>query len=253
MSSKEMQWLLQEKYQGEKTEAFFADCRRLALGEPLAYIIGWTPFLKAHIWLDAKPLIPRTETEFWTEEAISVITQTTQNGLGIVESSPKILDLCAGSGCIGVAVAMAVDTARVDFAEIDVQLLPTIEKNLIKNGVPASRTSIFHSNLFAKVPTTYDFILTNPPYIDETQNRVEDSVTQYEPRVALYGGAGGLDVITEIIRTAPKHLSRGGQLWIEHEPEQVAALHALATQHGFSATTHTDQYQVERYSILVLQ
>ncbi len=65
--SKDIAWLLQEKYGGEKSEAFFADCKRLALGEPLGYLIGHTPFLDCTIYLDSKPLIPRAETEFWTE------------------------------------------------------------------------------------------------------------------------------------------------------------------------------------------
>ena len=74
MTSEE-QWLLREKYQGEKTEAFFADCDRLLAGEPLAYLIGHIPFLHCLISLDSHPLIPRTETEFWTEKATKHIQE----------------------------------------------------------------------------------------------------------------------------------------------------------------------------------
>ena len=72
---KDQAWLLEEKYSGEKSVAFFADCKRMALGEPLGYLIGHAPFLKTTIYLDSRPLIPRPETEFWTEKAIAEIKE----------------------------------------------------------------------------------------------------------------------------------------------------------------------------------
>ena len=103
--TQEQHWLLKEKYHGEKTDGFFADCKRLALGEPLAYLIGWTPFLNTKIWLDSHPLIPRPETEFWVERAITSMRENAQDTLGFLAEPAKVLDLCAGSGCIGVAMA----------------------------------------------------------------------------------------------------------------------------------------------------
>src|SRR6056297_1653427 len=75
MESQDEQWLLQEKYSGEKSEAFFADCKALALGTPLGYLIGHVPFLDCTIYLDEQPLIPRVETEFWVELAIAAIKE----------------------------------------------------------------------------------------------------------------------------------------------------------------------------------
>lgn len=253
MNSQEMEWLLKEKYRGEKSDAFFADCKRLALGEPLAYLIGHSPFLDCTIWLDGKPLIPRPETEYWVAEAIKVIQGGQTMSLGIGEHTPHILDLCAGSGCIGIAVAKALPEAHVDFGEIDVRLLPTIEKNLKENTIPLKRCNIVHTNLFSEVNKQYDFILSNPPYIDETLERTEASVVKHEPYVALFGGKDGLEVIKKIIEQAPAHLTTGGQLWLEHEPEQSETIIQLAEKVEFSATTHKDQYGVERYSVLVLQ
>ena len=106
--SQDIEWLLEEKYSGEKNDAFFADCKRLALGEPLGFLIGHVPFLDTTIYLDSKPLIPRPETEYWTEAVIADIK--TNYPARDLENTPgaeqlRVLDLCAGSGCIGVAIA----------------------------------------------------------------------------------------------------------------------------------------------------
>ena len=253
MGSQDEQWLLKEKYGGEKSVAFFADCKRLALGEPLAYLIGHAPFLDCKIWLDSRPLIPRPETEHWIKEVIKTLEEHRTPTLGFSEPDIKVLDVCAGSGCIGIAVAKDISSARVDFSEIDARHLPTIEKNLLENNIDPERYTIYHTSLFQDIEGAYDIIVANPPYIDESLNRTDDSVKDFEPHLALFGGAGGLDVITELITSAPDHLKPGGQLWIEHEPEQSADIQKLGSGNGFTVTTHQDQYQKERYSILVLQ
>ena len=254
MASQEQEWLLKEKHSGEKSRAFFADLKRLYLGEPLAYVIGHTPFLNTTIYLDSRPLIPRPETEHWTKEAIKVIKDGTTLPLGLTDQKPiKVLDLCAGSGCVGVAVAAALPNTLVDFVELDRAHLPTIKKNLAEHNIDAARCHIYHSSLFSAVPDTYDFILANPPYIDPALDRTEPSVKAHEPYHALYGGEKGLEIIAMIIAAAPEHLRTGGQLWLEHEPEQSEAIKDLAEAAGFSITTHKDQYDTERYSILVLQ
>ena len=249
----EMQWLLKEKYQGEKSEAFFADCRKLALGEPLGYLIGHVPFLNTTIYLDSRPLIPRPETEFWVTEAIKTMREYESHRLTLASPQPlAVLDLCAGSGCIGIAVAKALPTAHVTFSELENRHLATIKKNCEHNQLDQQQISLLHTSLFKDNQERYDFILSNPPYIDSTLHRVDQSVTDFEPHLALFGGADGMDVIQEIISEAPHHLTPAGQLWIEHEPEQVAAISSLAALHGFTATHCVDQYGVNRYSVLVI-
>ena len=245
--------LLEEKYNGVKSEAFYADCKRLALGEPLAYLIGHIPFLDTTIYLDSRPLIPRPETEYWTKEVIETLRTSTPS-LGLTTDQPiHVLDVCAGSGCIGVAIADAIPETHVDFSEIEKRHIATIEKNLIENKISSKRTNVYNTNLFSGLTQKYDIIVSNPPYIDSTLNRVHESVVDFEPHLSLFGGKEGMDVITEIIEQAPQYLVSGGQLWIEHEPEQSPTITTLATQHGFTVITHKDQYMVERYSILVLQ
>jgi HemK-like putative methylase len=257
MKSQEEQWLLAEKYGGVKTAEFYADCKALALGTPLGYLIGQVPFLDCTIWLDAQPLVPRMETEFWVEQAITAIKeqQAVQPALTDSKQTTSILDLCAGSGCIGVAVAKALPAVQVDFVELSVRLIPTINKNCLENHIEQSRYHIYHSNLFAGIPTgaRYDFILSNPPYIDPAVDRATESVKSHEPHLALYGGIDGLEIIQQIITTAKDHLTPTGQLWIEHEPEQVNRINKLAADSGFNCTSHADQYGVLRYSVLVVQ
>ncbi len=234
------EWLLNEKYLGERTEEFFADCERLAHGEPLAYVIGHVPFLNTTIFLDSRPLIPRAETEYWVSECMPLIGPTA-----------TVLDLCAGSGAIGVAVAKALPATQIDFGEIDVQHHDTIKKNIELNDIAPSRTMIWGGDLFEKIDRTYDVILANPPYIDATLNRTESSVLDYEPHQALFANAQGLGVIERIIVDAPKHLRNTGVLIIEHEPEHTDAIKCLGEKNGFTVTTHVDQYNVLRYTILV--
>lgn len=257
MKNQEIEWLLSEKYHGEKTDGFFTDCARLEAGTPLAYIIGSIPFLNTTIHLDSHPLIPRPETEYWTEKAITAIkAQLPQHNLGLARGCAAggvcILDLCAGSGAIGVAVAKAIPEATVTFAELDSTHLSTINKNLRENTFiyESIKYPVIESDLFSNITGTFDFILTNPPYIDAEAHTVEESVTTHEPHLALFGGEAGLAIITRIISEAPSYLTPLGQLWIEHEPFQAEAITTLATTNGFTVTHHKDQYGTVRYSVL---
>ncbi len=245
---KEVAWLLKEKYHGEVNPLFINDCERLASGEPLAFVIGSQPFLNTTIYLESKPLIPRAETEYWVSQFISSVKERNPN------ENLDILDLCSGSGCIGVAVAANLEKSQVDFVEFDSDHTGTIEKNIAKNCPVASKHEIYIGDLFSAVPPgkTYNYILSNPPYIDQALNRVDSSVTTFEPELALYGGQLGLEIIDKIIIKAPIYLKTGGELWLEHEPEQTEVIKELANRH-FVTNTHRDQYNLNRWTRLVLQ
>lgn len=251
--NQEITWLLKEKYQGVECEAFYADVTGLKAGVPLAYLIGYMPFLDTTIHLDSHPLIPRPETEYWVEQAITAISNS-----NLRDSIPKILDLCAGSGAVGVAVAKMIPQAYVTFAEIDPTHLPTIKKNIATNVSTTSKVRskmypVIQGDLFENMTERFDFILTNPPYIDIAANTVDLNVTEFEPHLALFGGTAGMEIITRIILESPHYLTPGGQLWIEHEPFQSSAILELASAAGFTtAVTHPDQYGVLRFSVLAM-
>jgi len=239
---REIAWLFSEKYNGVATPAFEADVKKLAEGTPLAYLIGHVPFLNTTIHLDSHPLIPRPETEYWTEEVIKTLP----------DEPVRVLDLCAGSGCIGIAIKKARPDAYVDFAELEAKHHETIRKNLRENGLEDSNSRICDGDLFENITETYDVIVSNPPYIDPVLDRAEQSVKEHEPHEALYGGADGMECIERIIVDSKKHLTEKGVLYIEHEPEQAKEIKRLAVVHGFEAVTLPDQFGTQRWSVLRL-
>jgi release factor glutamine methyltransferase len=259
MENQDIAWLLKEKYQGVESAAFHADCAQLAAGVPLGYLIGHVPFLDCTIYLDSHPLIPRPETEYWVELAINAIIQNLRG------RTPQILDLCAGSGAIGVAVAKTIPHAHVTLAEIDPAHLPTIKRNVDLNVPTHGVIEIIESDLFSalhldtaissfddfhKQDHGFDYILTNPPYIDAAAGTIDANVAAHEPHLALFGGEAGMEVITRIIQASRAYLQPTGQLWIEHEPAQKDAVLNLGVHYGFTVVTHPDQYGVARFSVL---
>ena len=233
-------WLLRDKYNGVPSADFARDVQLLESGVPLAYVIGWVPFLDAKIYLDSKPLIPRPETEYWTAVAIKELQSSSLK-------NPKVLDLCAGSGCVGIAVAKKIPDAEVHFIEIDPAHHSTIRKNILENDIDEKRTRILGGDLFEYAENNYDMILANPPYIATAlSSRVDQNVLAHEPKQALWAGEDGMNFIKKIIDLAPKYLSKNGVLYIEHEPEQVEKIQALNPQ----IKTFEDQFGIMRFSRL---
>jgi release factor glutamine methyltransferase len=238
VNTRDRTWLLKEKYHGDPTPEFERDLDRLAQGEPLAYVIGWVPFLDCHIDLSLRPLIPRTETEFWVERAINEMP---------TDRPIRTLDLCAGSGCIGIAVAHHRPLAEAVFGEIDPSLLSEIATNLEINHIPRQRAQIIESDLFGSIDGVFDAILANPPYIDgEHPLRAEESVRHFEPHRALFSDSGGLGHISNILREAPRRLGTSGTLWCEFGSGQADDVLTLARASGLEATILNDQFGVPR-------
>ncbi len=213
--------------------------------EPEAYRVGHVPFLGTTIWLDSRPLIPRTETEWWAEKVVGSMSQVAGREI-------RVLDLFAGSGCVGVAILKHVPQAHVTFGELEARHLPTIEKNIHENGIDPSRTEIVQTNVYSDLRGHYDCILANPPYLSHTRiERVEGSVLAHEPREALFAKDDGFALIDATIAGLPTHLAPGGQSWMEHEPEHASRILESAARLGLTTTVHKDQYGVERYSVIL--
>lgn len=234
--TRDEQWLLEEKHGGKETHAFEEDRKRLALGEPLGFIIGWQPFLGLKIYLDSHPLIPRPETEWWAEQLLN----------NIKVARPTFLDLCAGSGAIGCAALARLPNARVYFGEIDPAHEATILKNIRENNLDESRAEVRIGDLFEPFgDMQFNIIAANPPYIPSGRT-LDASVADYEPSQALYAGEDGLEVIRRIATELPHHLNKGGEAWIEVDSAYATLACALFTDQGLKAEVRNDQYDQPR-------
>lgn len=247
--TKEIQWLLEEKYHGRLTPLAKKDIARLQKGEHVDYVIGFVEFLGCKIDLSKKPFIPRPETEYWVERAI----QEVQKSNNCKKNVPiACLDIFSGSGCIGVAVLKHVPQAHVDFGEKQKRLLSQIRLNAKKNGITKERYSMVHSEVFSGIKEKYDYIFANPPYIAESRkNRVQASVLRHEPQNALFAGKDGLTVIHKFLSRAKEFLAPGGQIYMEFDSPQKKEIEKLLQKLAYKNwKLHKDQYGKWRFVVI---
>ena len=164
--------------------------------KPLAYILGFVPFLNLHITVKPPILIPRPETEEWVQNNIA---QLKKEGF----ASGRILDIGTGSGCIALAFAQAFAQASVVASDINPQALELAQHNAKQNNI--SNITCVHSDLFEKLRQSekFDLIVSNPPYIARNQlEKMSASVTKWEDHNALFAHDHGLALIKKIITNA---------------------------------------------------
>ena len=244
---REIGWLLQEKYQGRLTKAAKKDIARLKAGEPVDYLIGFVEFAGCKIDLSSKPLIPRPETEYWTQKAIQDIRTSLKRNVSI-----RCLDVFSGSGCIGIAVLKHIPQARVDFAENEKKFLQQIQLNLKKNRISKKRFKVFQSNIFSDVLGKYDYIFANPPYVAESKKHsVQASVLKHEPHEALFAGKDGLRYIKRFLKEAKKHLLPGGKIYMEFDSPQKREIDKLLKKFVYLHWQfYKDQYGKWRFVVI---
>jgi HemK-like putative methylase len=243
MPTREHHWLLKEKHHGVKTPRFYFDCARLTRGEPLDYIIGFSPFLDCAIGLEYRPLIPRPETEYWTEKLIAEMRERRR--------PLRVLDLFAGSGCIGIAILKHASAATVDFGELDTAAVTQIEKNIARNELPSHRARVIQTDIFSHIHGRYNYIVANPPYISPSRlNRVQHSVAAWEPPTALFARGDGLFFIKKLLREAPRHLRPHGTLVIEFDSRQKPAIARFIREQCVALSVRFERDQYGRWRTL---
>ncbi len=236
-------WLLEEKYNNQKTPAYFKDILRIKKGEPLDYVIGFRKFLDCHIDLSCRPLIPREETEYWVEKAIKEIKNNFKN------RKIKILDIFSGSGCIGIAILKFFPNSKVIFAEKYKRFIGQIKLNLKFNNIKKKRYKIIQSNVFTKIKGRFDFIFANPPYVALKKiNLVQKSVLLYEPKKSIFAGEDGLKYIKNFLKDAPQFLKPKGIIYMEFDHYQRKKIEELLKKFGYKNYSFLkDQFKRFRY------
>ena len=206
-----------------------ANLRRLLDQEPIAYILGQWEFYGLPLHVTPDVLIPRDDTCAVADLAIS-------QGL-FLDKDPRILDLCCGSGCIGLAVASRVKDAKVTLADISPKALAVAKENVALNKLSGRVRCVAADALKPAFPFLgkYDMIVSNPPYITgEEMKQLPKSVADYEPHLALYGGEDGLDFYRSIAKNFAPALKPGGYLAFEFGDTQADAVCAILEENGYT-------------------
>ncbi len=232
-----------EKYACEAVcDAMETAVQRIVDGEPLAYVLGEWEFYGMRLYVDKNVLIPRDDT--CTVAALAI-----KKGL-YLDQDPRILDLCTGSGCIGLAVANRVKDAKVTLADISRDALAVAKKNISLHKL-GGRVSCVQADARSAPPAflgKFDLIVSNPPYVTgKEMQELPKSVKDYEPHLALYGGEDGLDFYRDIIRYYTSALKPGGYLCFEFGKGQGDGVCALLEAKGYTVLERSrDNNDIER-------
>lgn len=234
------------KYVSDAVEQKTAELlgRRLE-GEPLAYIIGEWEFYGLRLTVTRDVLIPRDDSEVLAAKAIACAKETA----GI----PRVLDLCAGTGCIGLAVASKVPSARVVLADISPAATAICKANAKRNSL-SGRTYAVEADALKPVSQVFgqfDVIVCNPPYISAPEMEALDpSVRLFEPHLALYGGADGLDFYRSVAQNWKRALKSGGKLLFEIGMGQAGQVSDILLSQGYEVLEILkDTQEIERVII----
>ncbi len=236
----------QNMYASEQIcKAMYDGVARLKTGEPLAYILGEWEFYGLKLIVTPDVLIPRDDT-------CAVASLAIKQGIFLPES-PRILDLCCGSGCIGLAVASRVKDARVTLADISKEALAVAKKNVVLNKM-SGHISCVQADALKPAPQflgKFDMIVSNPPYItDEEMDQLPASVANFEPVLALYGGKDGLDFYRSIAENYKSALKPGGYLCFEFGEDQGNDICAILEANGFQIIERTKDFNGTERAVL---
>lgn len=196
--------------------------RRVA-GEPVAYLLGRRGFWTLDLEVGPDTLIPRPETELLVELALQRIA---------TDVDRRVVDLGTGSGAIALAVASERPRAQLWASDASEGALAVARRNAASHGLQQVR--FLHGSWWRPFDDVrFDMVVSNPPYIANTDPHLQRGDLRHEPASALSSGVDGLDAIREIVGGAPRHLLAGGWLLLEHGWDQGEAIRALLRQAGF--------------------
>jgi release factor glutamine methyltransferase len=197
--------------------------RRRADGEPTAYLVGLKEFYGRPFKVDARVLVPRPETELLVEAALAALPE-----------GGSALDLCTGSGCVAISLALGRKDARVVATDVSEDALAVARENAAALGAVVELAT---GDLWSAVHAgaRFDVIASNPPYVPSRELPGLAREVRREPCIALDGGEDGLAVIRRIVEGAPARLAPGGTLVVEMHESHEGSLPGLCLAAGFAA------------------
>ncbi len=218
-------------------ESFRALCEKRKTRTPLQYLTGVQSFLGRDFHVDERVLIPRPETELLAERAIAALR---------MRPAPTALDMCCGSGCLAVSLALGVPKAEVHAADLSEGALAVTRHNADKLH---AKLTLHQGDLFEALPAglRFDVIVSNPPYIPAADCLELQEEVRREPMMALDGGADGYDFYRRIAQAAPTFLKEGGTLLMEVGAGQAQTVMTLCREAGLrDVQAHEDYQHIER-------
>jgi release factor glutamine methyltransferase len=200
---------------------------RRATGEPTSYLTGVREFYGRPFTVDPRVLVPRPETELLVEAVLQATPE---------DADLRFLDLCTGTGCVGITLALERPRARVLATELDPGAAEVARANAAALGA-ADRFEVRNGDLFSPLPDEppLDAVVANPPYVPRGEIPTLSPEVRREPALALDGGPDGLDIVRRIVAAAPRFLRPGGLLALEIGDGQGPAVHALLEGAGYGS------------------
>ena len=189
--------------------------RRIRERKPAAYLMNKAWFMGLPFYVDERVLIPRSPLA-------ELIDRQFSPWLSDPDAVKQILDLCTGSGCIGIACAYAFPDARVDLVDVSIGALDVARRNVQEHALD-ERVTLLRSDLFSALRgRRYNLIVSNPPYVSQGELQQLPPEYQHEPALGLAGGEQGLDLVLAILHQAGEHLTEDGILVVEVGNTQYA-------------------------------
>ena len=208
--------------------------------EPLQYILGEWAFMNEVYEVNPSTLVPREDTEI-------LVTYGIEN----IPKGGVFLDLCAGSGCVGISTLAARNDLSCISVELYSETLETAKRNAVRNGV-SDRIKFLHGDVTSEIfgkEEIFDAVLTNPPYVTAEEWETLEEDVKKEPKAALTDGSDGLSIIRKILEIYPSHIKDGGFIAIEMGAYQGKAVSEIAEKQGLSCNILKDYSGKDRVAL----
>lgn len=205
--------------------------KKVVEGYPIEYVTGYVDFLDCRIEVDQRVLIPRPETEVMAHTVIQYMKP-------FLEEKIAVLDLCCGSGCLGLAIKKHCPNASVMLVDLSPDALAVAGQNAKNNQLEAN---LIQSDLLKETNGPFDVVVCNPPYISQdAYEKLDKSVKDWEPKMALCGGIRGTEFYEKLCLELPRVLSNKAKIFFEIGYDQADALLKIFSGDSFETVIRND-------------